>query len=194
MTLGAPAFLDKVEALLGEKTLEYALYGRRALLLNIFSYEGEVVKLLDQVKSQKISSNYYDWKYAALSLIYRAVDGVDGIGSSIAEYLTAASRQDGIIGMLNRGNSISERTELLLSCVGLLKEIASFHIGAATRSRYAKAAYYMCVMREIFVYLNREDEFRSYFNDIIAQNSRRPALRDEMSIVYGKQATLRINS
>jgi hypothetical protein len=33
------------------------------------------------------------------------------------------------------------------------------------------------------VYLEREDEFRHYFKDIIAQNSRRPALRDEMSIV-----------
>ena len=103
--------------------------------------------------------------------------------------MTTASGQNGIIGMPNRDISMDERSELLLSGVVLLKEIATFHIDAATRSRYSKAAYYMCVMRDIYKYLKREDEFRSYFRDIIAQNSRRPALRDEMSIVYGKQAT-----
>lgn len=34
--------------------------------------------------------------------------------------------------------------------------------------------------------INCEDDFRQYFQGIIQQNSRRPALRDEMSIVYGK--------
>ena len=190
MTVGVPAFLYKIEAHLGEKPLEYVFYGRRALLLSIFSYEGEVDKMLDMVQTQKIGSNYNDRKYAALSLIYRALEGAGGYGPSIPEYLTAASGQDGIIGMLNRSSSKEECAELLLSGVGLLKEIVSFHIGAATRSRYAKAAYYMCVMRDISIYIKREDEFQNYFNNTIAQNSRRPALRDEMSIVYGKQATI----
>ena len=189
-TVGVPAFLERVEELFSEKPREHAFYGRRALLLNIFSNEGEVVKMLKMVQSQKISSSYYDRKYAALSLVYRALDGVDGVGPSISEYLAAASGQDGIIGMLNRCSSMDKRSEMLLSSVVLLKEIASFHIDAATRSRYAKAAYYMCVMRDIFAYLKQEDEFQSYFKDIITQNSRRPALRDEMSIVYGKQATI----
>jgi hypothetical protein len=43
--------------------------------------------------------------------------------------------------------------------------------------------------RDIYIYLRREDEFRLYFKDVIAQNSRRPALRDEMRIVYGAAAT-----
>ena len=189
-TIGVSPFLEKVEAQLGKKPQEYAFYGRRALLLNIFSYEGEVGKMLDMVQSQKIGSNYYDRKYAALSLVYRALDGVDGVGPSIPEYLSAASGQDGIIGMLNRSSTLDEPSGLLLSSVVLLKEIASFHIDAATRSRYAKAAYYMCVMRDIHTYVEREDDFKSYFKDVIAQNSRRPALRDEMSIVYGKQATV----
>ena len=102
----------------------------------------------------------------------------------------AASRQDGIIGMLNRSSGTDERSELLLLSAVLLKEIAAFHIDAATRSRYAKAAYYMCVMRDIFTYIGRENDFQVYFKDVITQNSRRPALRDEMSIVYGKQATI----
>jgi hypothetical protein len=47
----------------------------------------------------------------------------------------------------------------------------------------------MCVLRDIFHYLHREGDFRHYFSDVITQNSRRPALRDEMSIVYGEEAT-----
>ena len=189
-TIGVPAFLDRVETQLGEKPQEYAFFGRRTLLLNIFSYEGEVGKMLGMVQSLKIGSNYYDRKYAALSLVYRALDGADGFGPSVQEYLATASRQAGIIGMLNRGVSVDERSELLLSGGGLLKEIVAFHIDAATRRRYAKAAYYMCVMRDIYTYIKREDEFQSYFRDVITRNSRRPALRDEMSIVYGKQATM----
>ena len=50
----------------------------------------------------------------------------------------------------------------------------------------------MCVLRDILilVYLKQEDDFRSYFRNIIMQNNRRPALRDEMRTVYGKEATL----
>jgi hypothetical protein len=189
-TVGASTFLEQVEAQFREGPVEYAFYGRRALLLSILSYEGEIGKMLDIIQSQKIGNNYYDRKYVALSLVYRAVDGADGVGSNILEYLNTALGQDGIIGMLKSGGDTVERLELLLYGVALLKEIAAFHIDAATRSRYAKAAYYMCVMRDIYVYIEREDEFKSYFKDIITQNSRRPALRDEMSIVYGKQATM----
>jgi hypothetical protein len=188
-TVGVSAFLDSVEAQFSEKTHE-AFYYRRSLLLNIFSFEGEISKMLDMVQSHKIGSNYYDRKYAALSLIYRAIDGVDGVGSSITEYLATASGQDGIRGMLKKDINIEHRADLLLYGTDLLKGITAFHIAAATRSRYAKAAYYVCVIRDIYSYLKREDEFRSYFQEIITQNSRRPALRDEMSIVYGKQAAM----
>jgi hypothetical protein len=88
--------------------------------------------------------------------------------------------------MLNPGGDAAQRTELLIRGADLLREIIEFHIGAAKRSRYAKAAYYMCVARDIYVHLEREDEFRRYFRDVITQNGRSPALRDEMSIVYGK--------
>jgi hypothetical protein len=165
-------------------------YGRENLLRDIYSYEGDIQKLLNMALSQEIGKNYYDRKYTALSLIYRAVNGAADIGEDLSEYLTSASGQDGIADMLNRCDDAFRQTELLLHGVALLREIIAFHIGAATRSRYAKAAYYMCVMRDIFVYLKQEDEFRHYFSDVIMQNSRRPALRDEMGVVYGKEATV----
>jgi len=48
----------------------------------------------------------------------------------------------------------------------------------------------MCVLRDIFIYLKQEDDFKRYFQEVIQQNSRRPALRDEMSVVYGKAAVV----
>lgn len=183
-----PAFLALVEARLGEKRL-VSSYDRENLLRDVYSYEGEIGKMLGMAQSQKTTQNYYDRKYIALSLIYRAVDGATGIGESLSEYLTTAASRNGIVDMLRSSSDAGRRTELLLYGVELLRGIVIFHIDAAKRGRYAKAAYYMCVIRDIFVYLEREDEFKSYFRDVIVQNSRRPALRDEMRIVYGKEAT-----
>ena len=162
---------------------------RRNLLRDIYSYEGETLKLIDMAKSQKIDTNYYDHKYIALSLIYRAVNNVTGIGSSLSEYMSSAANQDGIADMRMYNNAAPQQAELMLHSAELLRGIISFHINAASRSRYAKAAYHICAMRDIFIFLNREDEFKSYFREVIQQNSRRPALRDEMGIVYGKEAT-----
>jgi hypothetical protein len=90
--------------------------------------------------------------------------------------------------MLFPGNNVTPQSELLLQGAGLLRSMITFHIDAANRGRYAKAAYYMCVLRDIFKFLKEEDDFRIYFNDVIQQNKRRSALRDEMGIVYGKKA------
>ena len=165
-------------------------YGPDNLLRNFYSYEGEIQKMIDLALSQKIDRNYYDRKYTALSLIYRALKDVDNVGDSLSEYLTSVPGQDGIADMLNPCDDTAQRSELLLQGADLLRGIIAFHIAAANRSRYAKAAYYMCVIRDIFVYLKQENEFKRYFNDVMMQNSRRPALRDEMSIVYGKGATM----
>ena len=176
-----------VENLLDGKN-HFSFLGKN-LLRDIYSFEGKTQKLLEMARSQKIGANYYDRKYIALSLIYRAVSNISNAGDCLTEYLSTAALQDGIGDMLLFEDG-SRQTELLLQGADLLKEIVSFHIGAATRSRYAKAAYYMAVMRDIFIFLAREDEFQGYFGDVIQQNSRRPALRDEMSIVYGKEATV----
>jgi hypothetical protein len=188
-TVGVTAFLESVEAQLEENPRVTNYYVLHDLILNIFSYEGATEKLLNIAQSKKIGANYYGRKYIALSLIYRAVDGVEGVGESLSAYLASASGQDGIIDMPSRSGDEKERSALLLAGADLLKGIVSFHIDAAKRPRYAKAAYYMCVIRDIFAFLKREDEFRDYFKDIIAQNSRRPALHDEMNVVYGKEAT-----
>ncbi len=159
------------------------------LLRDIYSYEGETAKMMAMAASQKIEKNYYDRKYIALSLIYRAVIHVTEIDGSLAEYISSAAERDGIFDMLSSGDD-APRAELLLHGADLLRGIIAFHIDAATRSRYAKAAYYMCVTRDIFIYLGKEEEFRQYFQEVISRNSRRPALRDEMGIVYGKAATM----
>jgi hypothetical protein len=179
----APAFFAWVEE--GEKQ-KISDYGREKLLLGIYSYEGETKKMLDAVLSKDIDRNYYDRKYVALSLIFRALSDADNIGNDLSEYLTFAVGQEGIGDMIKSAADSPQRAELLLNGADMLKGIVAFHIAAAKRGRYAKAAYYMCVLRDIFLFLEREDEFLNYYNDIMAQNSRRPALRDEMSIVYGK--------
>ena len=186
-TGGAPALLASAEELPDKNDQPYA-YIHGNLLRDIYSYEGETLKMLKIARSQTIGMNYYDQKYIALSLIYRAVNNVSGIGGSLIEYLSTAAGQDGIADMIHSERDALQRTELLLQGADLLRGIISFHINAAARTRYAKAAYYMSVMRDIYIYLTRENDFKSYFQEVIQQNSRRPALRDEMSIVYGKAA------
>lgn len=181
------AFLMFVERQLNQKEPGYL---QKSLLLNIYSHEGEIQKMLNMALLQNIDQNYYDRKYIALSLIYRALNGAMDVGESLSEYLTRDSEQDGIADMLIAGDDSERQAELLLHGVDLLRGIIAFHIDAANRSRYAKAAYYMRVMRDIFIYMQRENEFLHYFKDIIIQNNRRPALRDEMSIIYGKEATI----
>ena len=184
----ASAFLVSAEGLLGKERHAFGFMSGN-LLRDIYSYEGETIKMLDMARSQEIDRNYYDRKYIALSLIYRAVNDTEGVGNSLSEYLSSAAGQDGIEDMLLSGGDALSREELLLHGADMLRGIVSFHIGAAARNRYAKAAYYMCVLRDISIFLKREDEFKGYFGEVIQQNSRRPALRDEMGIVYGKEAT-----
>ena len=160
------------------------------LLRDIYSFEGKVRELLTKAKAKKITTNYYDQKYIALSLIHRAASTIPGVGDCLAEYLSHSAKQDGIGDMLLSESDAPQQADLLLQGASLLKGIISFHIDAATRNRYAKAAYYMSVMRDIFIFIEKEDEFRDYFKEVIKENSRRPALRDEMKIVYGKEATV----
>jgi hypothetical protein len=180
---GVPAFLALVENQLNP--LDSGFW-REDMLCNIYSYEGEIQKLIHMASSQAIDQNYDNCKYAALSLIYRAVNGETDIGESLSEYLKSGSDRNGIGDMLNPGGDAARQANLLMSGVDLLREMIAFHIAAASRSRYAKAAYYMCVARDVYKYLKQEEEFERYFRDLMAQNSRRRALRDEMRIVYGK--------
>jgi len=58
--------------------------------------------------------------------------------------------------------------------------MVQFHINAAQRSRYARAAYYCAVIKDIYSYKNGKDEFNQYYAKIFIENNRRPALKDEM--------------
>ncbi|MDR1135480.1 MAG: hypothetical protein LBL49_04785 [Clostridiales Family XIII bacterium] len=160
------------------------MYGSTpGLLQAIYSYEGKTKNLLDMVSLGKASQNYYERKYVALSLIYRALSDEDGLGAKLAEYLESNSSQDGVNDMLKYDISPKQQAELLLNAADLLRGIIEFHIEAANRSRYAKAAYYMCVLRDIFSFLDLNEEFNEYYDDVMEVNRRRPALRDEMRIV-----------
>ena len=84
-----------------------------------------------------------------------------------SEYVASASEEKGTADMRNPCVDPSQRTKLLLSGADLQRGIIAFHINAAVRSRYAKAAYYMRVLRDIFIYLKKEIEFQRYFNCVI---------------------------
>jgi hypothetical protein len=182
-TSGAPALLSWVEGNVVQSVLGYQ---GESLLRDIYSFEGEAKKLLDIALSKDIDRNYYDRKYIALSLIYRALVNEAGVAGALSEYIAAGAGQDGIgdMVMLDDETEAIRQDELLAGGVVLLKGIVQFHVSAAKRNRYAKAAYYMCVLRDVFSFRGQEDDFQDYFKNIMMENSRRPALRDEMRIVY----------
>jgi len=78
------------------------------------------------VKSQKIITNYYNWKYVALSLVYRAANDVSDFGDKLVEYLASAADQDGIADMLLFEMDDVRRTDLLLNGANLLRALYRF--------------------------------------------------------------------
>jgi hypothetical protein len=182
----APAFFALAEANEKQNASDH-IYS--SLLRDIYSYEGETKKLMDMAMAKDIEKNYYDRKYIARSLIYRAVSDADGLGDYLLKYLASAVGEGGIEDMLKYGGDPPQQAKWLRGGADLLKGMIAFHIGAAKRNRYAKAAYYMSVLRDIFIFLGHEDDFQNYYRDVMAQNSRRPALRDEMRIVYGSSSS-----
>ncbi|MDR1135655.1 MAG: hypothetical protein LBL49_05700 [Clostridiales Family XIII bacterium] len=181
-----PTFFALVEA--KEKEKEGRIFfgwNQENLLCEIYSYEGETQSLLNMALSKRVSQNYDDRIYAALSLIYRALSDAEGVGVKLSKYLESNAEQGGINDMIKYDISPRQQAELLLNAADLLREIIAFHIAAAHRSEYAKAAYYMCVIRDIFRFLNLDEDFQKYYRGVMEENSRRRALRDEMQIVYG---------
>jgi uncharacterized Zn finger protein len=53
-------------------------------------------------------------------------------------------------------------------------------IDAAQREQYARAAYYCAVIKDLYTALNEDEEFSRYFVNILNENKRRSALKDEM--------------
>ena len=91
--------------------------------------------------------------------------------------------------MVRLPRDAERKADYLVHAINILKEMVQFHIDAAKRSRYARAAYYCAVARDIYYYLGKEEEFADYYDGIIAENNRRPALKDEMKRKVGNKVT-----
>lgn len=82
--------------------------------------------------------------------------------------------------MIKNPKDCENEYKSLNSSIDILKEMVQFHINAAQRNRYARAAYYCSIIKDIYTYINEKENFNQYYNKIIAENNRRPALKDEM--------------
>ena len=157
-------------------------YDAKSNFLKILSYEGFHEKLASAVLSPKSTYDHNACKYAAKSLIYRALGHQSVDRRNLWDYLQRieAARPEGVIDMLRSPKDQENQVLLLEQAISILKRIVQFHIQAATRSRYARAAYYCAIMKDLYGLMDNTEAFQHYFNRIYSENSRRPALKDEM--------------
>lgn len=191
--LKARSFADKI------KRLDYFVkemtafaktcdgYYSTEILLRILSSEGYIN---DMIKSALTADGYrrHDYmKYTFKSLIYRALRGKDRdkLPVVLRELIGGLEhgKIPGIVDMVDGFHRLESERDLLQSAINILKDIIQFHIDAAKRTRYARAAYYCSLVQGIYIYLNEKDEFEHYYATIVVGNKRRPALRDEMKKV-----------
>lgn len=178
------AFIDEVENHLRTKNSD----GYPWTLIKVLSYEGKADKLLDFVKKLSKNEQYYYLKYTCRSLLYRSFYGEKLNYEDLNDFIINIGQDDknGIVDMLVLDEDINKRSFYIQEAVNILKGIVSFHIDAANRSRYAKAAYYCSVIKDVFSILDKEKDFEDYYDKIIKENSRRPALKDEMKRKIGR--------
>lgn len=165
-------------------------YNSTEILLRILSAEGYINDMIG-VTLKANGFNRHDYmKYAFKSLIYRALKDKDKekIPVDLKELIAGLehNKTPGIVDMANSTHSLESEQSLLQSAINILKEIIQFHIDAAKRTRYARAAYYCALVRGVYIFLNEKDEFESYYSNIVIGNKRRPALRDEMRKVLSE--------
>lgn len=170
-----------------DKMAEYVLSRKRndpaAALLRIWSYEGYPSRLIDTALKSDCYSRHENLKYTAKSLVYRALHSEAILPSGLKEILQSVeeNKTEGIADMIRKPEDAENKRFLLSSAVEIYKLMVRFHIDAAQRSRYARAAYYCAVIKDICLVLNENDAFAAYYADILSQNRRRPALKDEMN-------------
>ncbi|MBB6714871.1 hypothetical protein [Clostridium gasigenes] len=150
--------------------------------MEILSYEGDVGELFNIVSNYKIDEGYYEFKYLVKSLIYRCFYESKITGNNICELLEVIEKENdnGIIDMIPLLMDKENKEVYLVKVIEILRKMVEFHFQVGTRSSYAKGAYYCSVAKDIYEFLNRKAEFESYYRNIMLQNKRRPALRDEM--------------
>ncbi|MDS0525916.1 hypothetical protein NNC19_09525 [Clostridium sp. SHJSY1] len=151
------------------------------ILSYVLSHEGLIKELLEFLNNQK-GYEHSDKKYISKALIYRALHNEKLNLDNIKDYINTIQLEklDGVIDLVELEEDFSNRAYYLESAVDILKEMVKFHIDAANRSRYQRAAYYCSVVKDILYYLGKREEFEEYYKDILSQNKRRPALQDEM--------------
>lgn len=157
-------------------------YNCDAILIRVLSREGLIEKLVDFMKEYKGYSRYDYLKFISKALIYRVLHNQNVNLVNLSEYLSAidSDQIQGIVDIEVVKENAGNRDYYLNSAINILKEMVEFHIDAAKRSRYEKAAYYCGVLKDILCILNREDEFLIYYTNLIRKNNRKSALKDEM--------------
>lgn len=157
-------------------------------LIEVLSYEGKIDELLNFVKKSTGYEQYYYLKYTCRALLYRAFYGEKLSYENLNDFIAKieGNDKDGIVDMLILNEDINKRDSYIQEAVNILKGMVSFHIDAATRSRYFKAAYYCSIIKDTFDFSDRAEEFEHYYSKIIKENNRRPALKDEMKKKIGR--------
>ena len=160
-------------------------YDSISTLLRIFSFEGYTLKLIDTALKSNGYSRHDYLKFK--SLIYRALSDKSIVLPDLQEYLQSIEngKISGIVDMTKTLTYSDDEQFLLNNAVKILKQMVQFHINAAQRSRYARAAYYCAIIKDIYIYKNEKDEFSQYYMKIFMENNRRSALKDEMKQKIG---------
>lgn len=171
-------FIDTMEISL----LSSGRYQPTFILLRIFSYEGLTSRIVDTALKSDGYERYSYLKYTARSLTYRAVGSKKIQFPDLKGFLKSIEAEEivGIVDMLRAKEDPENERSQLRSAMEISKKMVQFHIDAALRARYAKAAYYCAVIRDIYAYIREEDQFELYYSEILTRHSKRPALKDEM--------------
>ncbi|QAT40655.1 hypothetical protein [Clostridium sp. JN-9] len=121
-------------------------------------------------------------KYGARALVYRALKDEKAEPANLKEFMKDIEDEniEGIVDLKRLQEDNSKREFYLRTAINFLKEMVSFHIEAAKRTRYEKAAYYCSVIKDTLTLLKQSEEFNTYYDNLINVNRRRPALKDEM--------------
>ncbi len=151
-------------------------------LLNLLSFEGRIRKLIDVSKSYDGYSQHDYLEYTSKSLIYRAI-GLEEIDlPNLKDYIDGIkqSNLEGIYDMMRFSEDKTKHEEYLNLAIDVFKIMVQFHIYAAKRTRYARAAYYCSVIKDICTLLDKDTKFIQYYNTILLENKNRRALKEEM--------------
>jgi len=157
-------------------------YDSISVILRILSFEGNTLELIDTALKSKDYSRHDYLKYTVKSLIYRALIDKNIKFNNLKEFIQEIedNKIDGIVDMIKNPKECENEHQLLNSAIDILKEMVKFHIDAAQRNRYARAAYYCSIIKDIYIYIDEKEKFNQYYEQIFMENNRRPALKDEM--------------